>query len=339
MKLIPTEEAVGHILCHDLTQIIRGEFKGPRFRKGHVVTKEDIPVLLSMGKERLYVWEVTPDMIHEDDAAKRLAALCGHKNMKWSEPKEGKIEIKAACDGFFRVASQRLIQVNSSPEAMIATRKGNTAVRAGQKLAGTRIIPLAIKEELLKNIEAAAGTSPLLEVLPFVKKTAVIIATGNEVLKGRIKDTFSPVVKEKLEAYGIRTLSVLYSGDGADNVAAYIKKAKELNPDIVICTGGMSVDPDDTTPAGIRKSGAEIITYGAPVLPGAMFLLAYAKDGTPILGLPGCVMFANATIFDLVLPYIAADVPMTKTDFAAMGEGGLCLGCPVCHYPICPFGK
>lgn len=146
-------------------------------------------------------------------------------------------------------------------------------------------------------------------------------------------------MKEKLEAYGIRTLSVLYSGDGADNVAAYIKKAKELNPDIVICTGGMSVDPDDTTPAGIRKSGAEIITYGAPVLPGAMFLLAYAKDGTPILGLPGCVMFANATIFDLVLPYIAADVPMTKTDFAAMGEGGLCLGCPVCHYPICPFGK
>ena len=339
MKLIKTEDAVGHVLCHDMTQIIKDQYKDARFRKGHVVTEEDIPVLLSMGKAHLYVWEMTPGMVHENDAAERMAALCGKVNMNWSEVKEGKIELTAACDGLFRVNSEKLIAVNSVEDVMIATRKGNTAVRKGDKLAGTRVIPLIIPEEKLQAAEAAAGDTPLLELLPYTKKTAAIIATGGEVKKGLIQDTFTPVVKDKLAAYGIETLAVTYSGDGVENVADAIAEARKTGADIILCTGGMSVDPDDNTPGGIKASGARIVTYGAPVLPGAMFLLGYYEDGTVVMGLPGCVMYAGATIFDLALPRIAAGMEMTRADFAAMGEGGLCLGCRPCHWPICPFGK
>ena len=339
MKLIRTEDAVGHVLCHDMTQIIKDQYKDARFRKGHIVTEADIPVLLSMGKEHLYVWEMTPGMVHENDAAERLLALCGQENMTRSEVKEGKIELKAACDGLFQVDSRRLIAVNSIEDIMIATRKGNTAVKKGDKLAGMRVIPLIIEEERLRAAEAAAGTAPLLKLLPYVKKTAAIVATGSEVKNGLIQDTFTPVVRDKLAAYGIETVSVLYSGDGVDNVANAIAEARQTGADLILCTGGMSVDPDDNTPGGIRQSGARIVTYGAPVLPGAMFLLGYFEDDTPIMGLPGCVMYAGATIFDLTLPRIAAGVEMTRTDFAVMGEGGLCLGCRPCHWPDCPFGR
>ena len=339
MKLIRTEEAVGHVLCHDLTQIIKDQYKDARFRKGHVVTEEDIPVLLSMGKEHLYVWEMTPGMVHENDAAERLLALCENDHMTRSEVKEGKIELKAACDGLFRVNSQHLIAVNSIEDIMIATRHGNTAVRKGGKLAGMRVIPLIIEEEKLRAAEQAAGDAPLLELLPYVKKTAAIVATGSEVKKGLIQDTFTPVVKDKLATYGIETVSVAYSGDGVEHVAAAIADARKTGAEMIVCTGGMSVDPDDNTPGGIKASGARIVTYGAPVLPGAMFLLGYYDDGTVVMGLPGCVMYAGATIFDLVLPRVAAGVEVTRADIVALGEGGLCLGCKPCHWPDCPFGK
>ena len=339
MKLIRTEEAVGHVLCHDLTQIIKDQYKDARFRKGHVVTEADIPVLLSMGKEHLYVWEMTPGMLHENDAAERLYALCANEHMDRSEVKEGKIELKAACDGLFRVNSEKLIAVNTVEDIMIATRKGGTAVRKGDKLAGMRVIPLIIPEEKLQAAEQAAGDAPLLELKPWVRKTAAIVATGSEVKKGLIQDTFTPVVKEKLAAYGIETVSIAYSGDGVENVAGAVTEARATGADVILCTGGMSVDPDDNTPGGIKQSGAKIVTYGAPVLPGAMFLLGYYDDGTPVMGLPGCVMYAGATIFDLVLPFVAADVPVTRAQIVALGEGGLCLGCKPCHWPLCPFGK
>ena len=339
MKLIRTEDAVGHVLCHDLTQIIKDTYKDARFRKGHVVTQEDIPVLLSMGKEHLYVWEMTPGMVHENDAAERLVALCANEHMERSEVKEGKIELRAGCDGLFQVDSRRLLAVNSVEEIMIATRKGGLAVRKGDKLAGTRVIPLVIEEEKLRRAEQAAEGRPLLELLPFRLKTAAIVTTGSEVKKGLIQDTFTPVVKEKLAAYGIETIAQTFSGDGVEAVANAVTALRLKKPDLIVCTGGMSVDPDDNTPGGIRQSGASIVTYGAPVLPGAMFLLGYFDDGMPIMGLPGCVMYAGATVFDLILPKVAAGVPVSRADIVALGEGGLCLGCKPCHWPACPFGR
>ena len=255
MRLIKTEDAVGHVLCHDMTQIIKDQYKDARFRKGHVVTEEDIPVLLSMGKEHLYVWEMTSGMVHENDAAERLLALCGQENMIRSGVKEGKIELKAACDGVFLVDSARLVAVNSQDEVMIATRKGGMAVREGDKLAGMRVIPLIIEEEKLRKAEQAAGDKPLLSLKPYVRKTACIVATGGEVKKGLIKDTFTPVVIDKLKTYGIETLEVVYSGDGVENVRDAVLTMREKKPDMILCTGGMSVDPDDNTPGGIKAAG------------------------------------------------------------------------------------
>ena len=339
MKLIRTEEAVGHVLCHDMTQIIPGQYKDARFRKGHIVTAEDVPVLLAMGKENLYVWEKTEGMLHENEAAERLAALCRNQHMIATPVKEGKIELKAEIPGLFRVDSKRLRAVNAIDELMIATRHGNVPVRPGDKLCGTRCIPLVIDEKKLIAAEKAVGDKPILELLPYKLKKAGVITTGSEVFHGRIQDAFTPAVVKKLNTYGIEMTEHVTVDDGLENIRAAIAEMRTKDVELILCTGGMSVDPDDNTPGAIKQSGARIVTYGAPVLPGAMFLLGYYEDGMPVMGLPGCVMYAKATIFDLALPRIAAGVEMTRDDFVDMGEGGLCLGCEACHYPVCPFGK
>ena len=339
MKLIPTRQAVGHVLCHDLTQIIPGVTKDARFRKGHIVAPEDIPVLLSMGKEHLYVWEKTPGMLHEDEAAARLCALARNEHMTASQPKEGKIELTAAAAGLFRVDVERLFAVNSQDEVMIATRHTNSVVRPGDKLAGMRVIPLVVAEETVRSAEAAAGDRPLLELLPFVRTTAAVIATGNEVFSGRIQDQFTPVLVDKLAALGVSVRSQVKVPDDHARIVAAVQAAHRSGADVILCTGGMSVDPDDQTPGAIRAAGVDVVSYGAPVLPGAMFLLGYFPDGTPVMGLPGCVMYAKATIFDLILPRVLCNVPVTRADLARLGHGGLCLGCGECRYPVCPFGK
>lgn len=339
MKLIKTEDAVGHALCHDMTQIIPGEFKGPRFKKGHIVTAEDVPVLLSMGKEHLYVFELEAGMLHENDAAERLCALCLGDGMTRGGVSEGKIELFAARDGLFRVDRERLNAVNAVDELMIATRHGDTAVKTGDKLAGTRVIPLVIDEKKLLEAEKIAGGKPLLELLPFRLRRAGVVTTGGEVFHGRIEDKFTPVIERKLAAFGIDVTEHRTVDDGLDNIRAAIEALRKTDVELILCTGGMSVDPDDNTPGAIKASGARIVTYGAPVLPGAMFLLGYFEDGRPIMGLPGCVMYAGATIFDIVLPRAAAGVELTRRDFTDLGEGGLCLGCETCTYPNCGFGK
>ena len=339
MKLIRTEEAVGHVLCHDMTQIIPGVYKDARFRKGHIVAEEDIPVLLAMGKENLYVWEKTEGMLHEDEAALRLRDLCISEHMHCTEVKEGKVELIADKDGLFEVDTERLCAVNGIDELMIATRHTNTAVYPGDKLAGMRVIPLVIEEEKLERAEQTAGKRPLLRLTPWKLKTASVITTGSEVAKGLIEDKFTPVVERKLAAFGIRMIRHVLTGDDPERIRVEIVKAHEDGMDLVLCTGGMSVDPDDRTPGAIARSGVKIVTYGAPTLPGAMFCLGYFEDGTPVAGLPGCVMYAKATIFDLVLPRIAAGVALKRSDFVRLGHGGLCLGCDTCHYPACGFGK
>lgn len=339
MKLIRTEDAVGQVLCHDMTQIIPGQYKGPRFKKGHIVTAEDIPVLLSMGKENLYVFELGAGMLHENDAAERMCAMCRNDGMERGEIGEGKIELFAAHDGLFRVDRERLDAVNAIDELMIATRHGNTAVKAGDKLAGTRVIPLVIEEKKLLEAEKIVDGKPLLELLPFKLRRAGIVTTGSEVFHGRIEDKFTPAVERKLAAFGIEATEHAVVDDGLENIRAAIDAMRKTDVDLILCTGGMSVDPDDNTPGAIKASGARIVTYGAPVLPGAMFLLGYFDDGRPVMGLPGCVMYAKSTIFDIVLPRVAAGIELTRRDFTTLGEGGLCLGCERCTYPNCGFGK
>ena len=338
MKLIRTEDAVGQVLCHDLTQIIPGVVKGPRFRKGHIVAREDIPVLLSMGKDQLYVWEKDDTVYHENEGAEILCQVCQGENMIPSEVKEGKIELTAACDGLFLVDVERLNAINEIDQVMIATRHSNTPVKKGDKLLGTRVIPLVIKKEKMELVKKTAGEKPLCQLLPYRLKKAGIVTTGNEVFYGRIQDKFTPVVRKKLEQYGIQVEEHIIVGDEKEKITEAILELKARGCELIIATGGMSVDPDDQTPGAIKESGAQVVTYGAPVLPGAMFCLAYFPDGTPVMGLPGCVMYAKTTIFDLVLPKTAAGIQVSRKDITRLGNGGLCLGCEECRWPDCGFG-
>lgn len=339
MKLIRTQEAVGQVLLHDMTQIIPGEYKGARFHKGHIVREEDIPTLLSMGKENLYIMEPGSDLVHEDAAADRLRSLCQNKNMCAKGPREGKIELFAETDGLFKIRRNALYALNSQDEMMVATRHGDTMVRKGDKLAGMRVIPLWIEEEKLRAAEAVVGAEPILELKPFTRRKAALIITGNEVKSGRIEDRFAPALERILADYGVSVISKVWPGDDKDEIIRQIQRARFSEADIILCTGGMSVDPDDRTPAAIRDSGAHIIRYGAPVLPGAMMMLGYYRDGTPIVGLPGCVMYARSTVFQILLPRILADDTVTYDEISMLGEGGLCLDCDDCRFPNCGFGK
>lgn len=339
MKLIRTEDAVGQVLCHDITQIIPGITKDARFRKGHIVKEDDIPVLLSLGKDHLYVWEKDDTVYHENEAAQILCDVCINEHMNPSPVKEGKIELSASCDGLFCIDVERLDAVNDIDQIMIASRHTNTPVKKGDKLLGTRVIPLVISKEKMELAKKAAGDEPLCRLYPYQLKKAGIVTTGNEVYYGRIQDKFTPVVIQKLEQYGIKTEEHIIVNDEKEKIKEAIVTLKEKGCELIIATGGMSVDPDDQTPGAIRESGAKMISYGAPVLPGAMFCLAYYEDGTAVMGLPGCVMYAKTTIFDLILPRAAAKVPVTRKDITRLGHGGLCLGCEPCRYPACSFGK
>lgn len=338
MRLVNVEDAVGQVLCHDITQIIKGVTKDAVFRKGHVVTKADIPVLLSVGKEHLYVWEKQAGMLHENEAAEILRQISQGEHMHPSEVKEGKIELIADCNGLLKVDVKKLNTVNSLGQIIIACRHGNFPVKKGDKIAGTRVIPLVIEESKIEQAVKVSEGGPIFQVIPFGKKKAGIVITGSEVYYGRIQDEFTPVVEEKLREYDVDIVDEIKCNDDSDMIEEAVKKVLADGADMVVCTGGMSVDPDDRTPLAIKNCSDEIITYGAPVLPGAMFMLGY-KKGVPIMGLPGCVMYAKRTIFDLVLPRIMAEERLSEQDFQVLGQGGLCLSCPVCTFPNCGFGK
>ena len=340
MKLMKTEEAVGHVLCHDITQIIKDEKKGPVFRKGHIIRPEDVPVLLSVGKDHIYIWENNENMLHEDEAAEILRDLCMNEHMHATTPKEGKIELIADVDGLLLIDVERLRAVNALGDMMIATRASGFMVKAGDKLCGTRVIPLVIEKERMELARRAVGSEPLMKLLPLKAKKVGVVTTGNEVYYGRIRDTFTPVIEQKLHEFGgsVRTEHAVLNDDH-EKITAAIRDMLDKGCEMVLCSGGMSVDPYDKTPLAIKNCGVNIVSYGSPVPPGATFLASYMPDGRPVCGLPGCVMYARRTIFDLLLPYLATDTPITKEQLAGLGHGGLCLNCEVCHFPNCGFGK
>ncbi|MCR5304408.1 MAG: molybdopterin-binding protein [Lachnospiraceae bacterium] len=334
MKTIRTEEACGHVLAHDLTQIIPGEYKGARFKKGHIVTEEDIPVMLSMGKENLYVLELTDTDVHEDEAGRRIAGSAAGINTVLTEKGEGKVEINAAISGVLRIDRERLAGLNADDNVMFSTIHGDRYVNKGDLLAGTRVIPLYVDESVVIRAE---GIGEVIHVDAMKPCKVGVVITGSEVYKGLIEDKFGDILLKKFSDLGCSELCRLYSDDDEAMIAEKILEVKAAGADFIAVTGGMSVDPDDRTPAGIRRAGVEIESYGAPVLPGAMFLLGYLGD-IPVVGLPGCVMFAKATVFDLVVPRLLTGERLIKKDIKALAEGGLCRGCKPCTYPRCGFG-
>lgn len=337
MKMIKTEDAIGRVLLHDITKIVPGEFKGRAFKKGHVIREEDIPVLLSIGKENIYVWEDTPGLVHENDAAEVLIDIACGDGFEYAEVKEGKIDVFVKNDGLLKIDKEELLKLNMIDDIMFATLHNNMPVKKGEKVAGTRVIPLMIKEELLEEARETC-TKKIIWIEEIKKKKVGIVTTGSEVFYGRIKDKFGPVIRHKVEEFGCEVMGQTIVNDDKEMITKSIQEWLDKGAEMVVCTGGMSVDPDDVTPTAIKDCGGELISYGSPVLPGAMLLLSYI-DGKPVLGLPGCVMYSKRTVFDLVLPRVLADEKLTKRDIAELGHGGLCLDCKVCTYPHCSFGK
>ncbi|MGL4372899.1 MAG: molybdopterin-binding protein [Turicibacter sp.] len=329
---------MGTILSHDVTQIIPGEFKGRVFKKGHVIKEEDIEKLLSIGKEHSYVYEPKAGQLHENDAALRLSHLVrGHGIAESDEIKEGKVDFFAAVDGVLKVDKEKLFKLNALGEMMVATLHHNTPIKCGEKVGATRVIPLIIEEDKIINAENLIREK-VIWIEEYKVKNCLVITTGNEVYKGRIKDAFLPVIEKKLSYFGSHVLRQIILPDDKEMIIQAIKHGLQENVDMIICTGGMSVDPDDVTPSAITECGGQLVTYGSPVLPGAMFLLAYYHD-IPILGVPSCAMYSKRTVLDLILPRVLSDEKLTLEDIAAYGHGGLCLDCGVCTFPHCSFGK
>ncbi|MGL5972001.1 MAG: molybdopterin-binding protein [Cetobacterium sp.] len=337
MKTVKTVDSVGMILCHDITKIVPGEFKGVAFKKGHIITIDDIPQLLKLGKDNLFVWEHVEGTLHENDAAIRIKNHIAGKGLDFSPIKEGKIDFISNINGLLKVNVEELLKINSLREIIVATLHNNTPVKKGTKVAGTRVIPLVIDEVKIIEMEKIAEKN-IVQIIPIKPKKIAIITTGNEVFYGRIEDKFGPILIKKVKEYGCEVVYHTFSSDDKEMIKEKIAEALNSEAELVLCTGGMSVDPDDRTPLAIREMGGELITYGSPVLPGAMLLLAYHNQKA-ILGLPGCVMHSKRTAFDLVLPRILAEEKLNFIDIAQYGHGGLCLDCPICTFPHCSFGK
>jgi len=337
---IPVEEAVGMVLPHDITEIIKDSFKGPAFKKGHVIRAEDIEHLRRLGKEHIYVLQLTPEEIHENEAALLLAeALAGSGVDYSSEIVEGKVSIKAAVDGLLKINREALFRFNMLGEVMCATLQDNTPVRKGEQVAASRLIPLVAERRVVEEaVAVAASGMPVVRVLPLRTVKAGLVITGSEVFSGRIKDRFEPVLREKLRQLGSSVETVRFAPDDPALIAAEIRTCLEDGAELIVTSGGMSVDPDDVTRQGIRAAGANSMVYGTPVLPGAMFLVG--RIGTvPVLGVPACGMFYKITVLDLVLPRILTGEAIGREELAALGHGGLCRNCKQCRYPVCNFGK
>nr|HDM99965.1 molybdopterin-binding protein [Deltaproteobacteria bacterium] len=340
LKVVPLNKAVGMVLPHDMTEIIPSGGKGPAFRKGYVIQDSDIARLRRMGKNHIYVLELSEHELHEDEAALVMAQAIAGPGIEYdSQPSEGKIGFRVNIDGLLQVDRRQLLAFNLLGEVMLATLHNNTVVKSGDLVAAGRAIPLVVPRSLVeKAVSIASDTGGLIRVVPWKIRRGAVLVTGQEVFEGRIKDAFGPIIEKRLQDYGVDSLSVSLLPDDIEIILAEIKRAIGLGAELILCAGGMSVDPDDLTRMAIREAGATDIVYGSPVLPGAMFLVSYIGD-VPVLGIPACAMYYRTTILDLMLPRILAGERIDREKIAALGHGGLCLSCKTCNYPLCPFGK
>ncbi len=339
MRKIGIEDAVGRVLGHDVTQIIPGEYKGPRFKRGHRIRKEDIPEFLKIGKEHIYVMDLKPGILHEDEAARRLGKAFSGKDIKMTGPSEGKVTFHSKRNGVLKINLPLLHRVNLSGNTILSTLHRHTPCTPGMAIGATRIISLTAPERQIEKFENwCEKYGPVIEILPYQKMNIGVIVTGSEIFRGRIKDSFDEKVGKKITDYGCHVVKKRIVSDDIEQIARAVSELGKGRVDLILVTGGLSVDPDDVTRAGIKKAGAKIVFYGTPILPGAMFL--YGMLGRkPVLGLPACVFHHKVTIFDIILPRILAGEVLNRREISLLGHGGFCRNCGPCYFPVCPFGK
>jgi molybdenum cofactor synthesis domain-containing protein len=339
MRKIKIEDAAGMVLGHDVTQIIPGEYKDPRFKRGHRIRKEDIPEFLKIGKEHIYVMDLKPGVLHEEDAARRLGHCFAGRNVDLSGPSEGKVTFRSKINGILGINLPLLHRINHSGNVILSTIHRHTPCNPGTAIGATRIISLTAPEKQIRRIETWCKKEvPVLEILPYRKLKIGVVITGNELFKGRIRDQFDHTAGKKIVHFGSRIVKKEVVPDDVHQISQVLLKLYNDSVDLILVTGGLSVDPDDVTRKGIMKAGAKILFYGTPVLPGAMSLYGMLGE-KPVLGLPACVFYHSATLFDIVFPRILAGQLLTRKEISLLGHGGFCQNCSSCHFPTCPFGK
>ncbi|MBU2529588.1 MAG: molybdopterin-binding protein [Elusimicrobia bacterium] len=335
-NIIKVDDAIGKVLPHDITQIVPGKVKGAAFKKGHIIRKQDIKKLKSLGKEHIYTINMPADHYHEDEAALKFLKLAG-KNIKTTGPAEGKVQFIAGCDGFLQINKKAVDKINNIEHMVFTTMHSNIPVKKNNSLAGIRIVPLIIDKKSVQRVLKIGKPQPI-SIIPFKKKKVGLIVTGEEVASGKIKDAFLPVMEKKLKEYGCRINEFRIMGDDMEKLRNEILAMAKKGCDFIMLTGGMSVDPDDITKVAIRRAGVKVVAYGAPILPGNMFMAGYLKD-IPVFGVPACAMFHGITALDLFLPYVFSNTKITKKDIIMRGYGGFCRHCKVCIFPRCGWGK
>ncbi len=339
---VPIKEAEGEKIAHDMTIIVPGNFKGPAFKRGQTIIAGDVCRLQQMGRMNLYL-EKHPlseeEWVHEDRAAESFAELMAGPGIIYQKPpQEGKITFTAARDGLLIIDRGRLEAFNLVPGVICSTRQSFSVVSKGHQIGGTRAIPLYISCDYCQKALTILGESPLLQVLSLKPARIGILITGTEIVQGLIKDKFETIIRAKVKKLGCCVICTLIVPDDrktiADGILTLINKGAEL----IVTTAGLSVDPDDVTRQGLTDAGVENILYGAPILPGAMSLLA-RRGPVKVIGVPACALYYKTTAFDLLLPRVLAGMEITRLDLARMGHGAFCLGCKVCKFPRCTFGK
>ncbi|KGM92975.1 molybdopterin-binding protein [Clostridium botulinum] len=339
MKKIKVDAAVGTVVAHDLTRIVPGECKGTAFKKGYIIKEKDIETLKSIGKNHLNIIELSDDELHENEAAQRIANASAGEGIILEGPSEGKIQLKAKERGILKINLHTLEAINDIGALTLATLHNNTLVNKNQSVAATRAIPLVIKKDKIEKVEdICKKLGKAVSVKEIQSLKVGIIITGSEVYEGKIEDKFAPVFKEKIKYYGCKLTEIIYAPDHEEKIEGGIKALIKNGAEVVIATGGMSVDADDVTPIAIKNVSDRVVSYGVPALPGNMLMLAYLKD-VAIFGIPGAGMYFKTTSFDLIFPRILAGEKIEKKDITSLAHGGLCLMCENCTYPICPFGK
>jgi len=342
LQRLPLEEAVGRRAAHDMTQIIPGRSKGPAFKRGQEITAGDVQRLRQMGRREIFVESEDrpgPEWIHEDEAALAFARAMAGQGVVFSEPpSEGKVNFIADRDGLLMVDAARLKKFNMIDGVMCAARQSFSVVAEGKNIAGTRAIPLYLpRPDFEKAVEVLTG-EPLLQVLPLRWARVGVLISGTEVFQGLIDDKFLPIIQNKVEKLGSEVAAHVIVADEREAIDRGVKELLEAGIDLLITTAGLSVDPDDVTKLGLVDAGATDMLYGAPILPGAMTLLARIGD-VQVMGVPACALYFKTTSLDLLLPRLLANLTVTRDDLAHLGHGAFCLDCRECTFPKCPFGK
>jgi len=335
VSTISIEDAVGLPLAHDLTQVdAERQTKGARFRRGHLLAPEDLPVLRKMGRLNLSVLDLEEGEVHEDEAARSLAdALCG-EGLEIEGPEEGRCRLVSTRKGVARFDPEMVKRVNLDREWSFGTCPANAIVKPGSTVAAFRILPLALKRA---SLERAVRESSPFSVRPFLPLGVGLVTTGSEIKAGLVKDAVCGKLLRKLEELGGSFAGQRFCGDGAEEIRESVRELLHAGADIVICTGGMSVDADDRTPEAIRSVADEVLFRGVPAMPGSNLMLARAGESW-VVGAPACAAHDERTALDRLLIALFAGLG-EEIDVKNWGIGGLCSRCRVCSFPDCDFAR